>query len=94
MDASGDNGPVCMWQPDSGRVTNMDRFRKRVNENFNENLSECDSFISVYHALGLHMYVPTLLYIACLYMCITCSVVSAALGHARILIVSFNYCMK
>lgn len=38
MDASGDNAPVCMWRPDSGRVTNMDRFRARINENFNLNL--------------------------------------------------------
>lgn len=47
MDAAGDNVPVCMWRPDAGRVTNMDRFRQRINENFNENLSKLTSVLAM-----------------------------------------------
>ena len=38
MDAAGDNSPVCMWQPDPSRVTNMDSYRVKINEKFGLNL--------------------------------------------------------
>ena len=69
MDASGDNAPVCMWRPDSGRVTNMDRFRARINENFNLNLSKFVDMLKSRHRLhsvfvfvnlNMHAHIPVL----------------------------------